>query len=227
MPHIHLVDSDSTSLALTAALLERAHYHVSSSGGGRDALRAVFGGMPDMVILEAELNDYDGFEVLRRIRRSLDTPVVFYSHRARAEDRIMGLRLGADDYIAKYTPSSEFIARVGAVLRRCQQARRPPMERLSCGGWVLDPAGQICVASDRPAVELTPREVHLLSFLMKRSGQVCTTSQIIQHIWGYTTRQSRSIVATSVWRLRAKLERDADQPRHILTVRNIGYTFVP
>jgi DNA-binding response OmpR family regulator len=83
------------------------------------------------------------------------------------------------------------------------------------------------VASDRPAVELTPREVHLLSFLMKRSGQVCTTSQIIQHIWGYTTRQSRSIVATSVWRLRAKLERDADQPRHILTVRNIGYTFVP
>jgi len=113
MPHIHLVDSDSTSLAVTAALFERAHYHVSSSSGGRDALRAVFGGMPDMVILEAELNDYDGFEVLRRIRRSLDTPVVFYSHRARAEDRIMGLRLGADDYIAKYTPSSELIARVG------------------------------------------------------------------------------------------------------------------
>lgn len=90
MPHIHLVDSDNTSLSITAALLERAHYHISSSSGGRDALRAVFGSMPDMVILEAELNDYDGFEVLRRIRRSLDTPVVFYSQRARAQDRIMG-----------------------------------------------------------------------------------------------------------------------------------------
>ncbi|NWG19719.1 MAG: response regulator transcription factor [Chloroflexi bacterium] len=227
MPHIHLVDSDSTALTATAALLERARYHVSQSNGGRDALRTVFGSLPDLVILEAELPDQDGFEVLRRIRRSSDIPVIFYSWRARTEDRILGLRLGADDYVPKDIPSAELAARVGAVLRRCERARRPPTERLNCGAWTLDPAGQICVAADRPAVELTPREVHLLSFLMKRSGQVCTTGQIVHHVWGYTARQSRSIVATSVWRLRAKLEHDADQPRHILTVRNVGYTFVP
>lgn len=227
MPHIHLVDSDDTTLTTTATLFERARYHVSQSSGGRDALRTVFGTLPDLVMMEAELPGNDGFEILRRIRRSSDIPVVIYSQRARTEDRILGLRLGADDYIAKDTPFPELFARVRAVLRRCERARRPPADRLNIGAWTLDPAGQICVADNRPAVELTPREVHLLSFLMKRTGQVCTTNQIVTHIWGYTARQSRSIVATSVWRLRAKLENDAEQPRHILTVRNVGYTFVP
>jgi DNA-binding response OmpR family regulator len=227
MPHILVVDSDGISLQNTVALLERARYQVSEATDGRSALKTVANQTPDLVILEALLPDQEGFEVCRRIRRDSDVPIMFLSNRARSEDRVRGLRFGADDYLSKpYTPA-ELLARVMAVLRRAERARKPPTEAVNIGNWVLDPATQRCVTKEHTEVDLTPREVHLLAFLMKRSGRVCTTGQIVRHVWGYAGQQSRSIVATSVWRLRAKLEGNVETPRHILTVRNVGYTFVP
>ncbi len=225
MPHVLVADSDGSSLQNLTGLLERARYHVSQVSDGRGVMRAVTNDTPDLVLLETVLPDQEGFEICRRIRRTSDVPIVFVSNRAQAEDRVQGLRLGADDYIAKPCAPAELLARVGAVLRRAERARRPPTGILSCGGWQLDPVRQVCALDDGREVELTPRESHMLSFLMKRSGRVCTTNQIVRHVWGYAGQQARSIVATSIWRLRSKLEEDPQNPRHLVTVRNLGYKF--
>jgi len=225
MPHVLVADGDGTSLQNVVAVLEHARYQVSRANDGRSAMRVLTNNTPDLVLMEVLLPDQEGFEVCRRIRRTSDVPIVFLSSKARAEDRVLGLRLGADDYLAKPCAPAELLARVGAVLRRAERARRPPTTTLTPGSWTLDPLKQICTIDSGAKIELTPREVHLLAFLMKRSGRVCTTNQIIRHVWGFASKQTRSIVATSVWRLRAKLERDPQNPDHLLTVRNVGYKF--
>jgi DNA-binding response OmpR family regulator len=227
MPHILVVDSDRTSLLQTAEVLEQARYHVSQAEDGRTALRLHSAQAHDLVVLEALLSDQDGFEICRRIRRTSDVPIVFLSTRAQTDDRIHGLQNGADDYLNKRCATIELLARVRAVLARAERARRPPIDAIALDGWTLDPARQVCVTARGHTVELTPRETHLLGLLFKRAGQVCPTGQIVRHVWSFAGQQARSIVATSVWRLRAKLEEDAQQPQHLLTVRNVGYTFRP
>ena len=226
MPHVLVADGDGFSLQAHAGLLEQARYHVSKAKDGRDILRAMAKQAPDLVLMEVQLPDLEGFEVCRRIRRISDVPIMFLSSRARAEDRVEGLRLGADDYLGKPCQPAELLARVNAVLRRAERSRLPPTTTLAVGGWELDPLRQVCRIEGEQAVDLTPREVHLLSFLMKRSGRVCTNNQIVRHVWGFTGQQARSIVATSVWRLRAKLENDPQDPQHLQTIRNVGYKFV-
>jgi DNA-binding response OmpR family regulator len=208
-------------------LLEHAHYQVSRASDGRSAMQVLAKRTPDLLLMEVLLPDQEGFEICRRIRRISDVPIVFLSSKARAEDRVLGLRLGADDYVAKPCPPAELLARIAAVLRRAGRAGRPPTAPMNQGEWSLDPIRQTCAIGDGEAVALTPREVHLLAFLLRRSGRVCTSNQIIRSIWGFAGQQTRSIVATSVWRLRAKLERDPQHPDHLLTVRNVGYKFEP
>jgi len=227
MPHVLVTDSDRASLQQVVTLLERARYQVSRASDGRSALRSIAQQSPDLVLMEVLLPDQEGFEVCRRIRRVSDVPIVFLSSRARAEDRVLGLKLGADDYVAKPCAPAELLARVGAVLRRAGRGRQPPTSALTIGAWMLDPVEQLCTIADGTAISLTPREVHLLAFLMRRAGRVCTTSQIVRQVWGYAGQQARSIVATSVWRLRTKVEGQREEPRHILTVRNLGYKFEP
>lgn len=227
MPHVLVVDADGTSLQSTVTLLERARYQVSRANDGRNTLRVFAKQAPDLILLEAEFPDQDGIEICKRIRRTSDVPIIFYTFQASAEERVLGLRAGADDYVSKASDPSELLARMRAVLRRAERARKPPTSNLRTSEWTLDPVNQVCVMSDGKEIELTPREVHLLAFLMNRSSHVCTTSQIIRHVWGYASEQDRSILATSVWRLRAKLEGEPQKPRHILTVRNVGYKFVP
>lgn len=228
MPHILIVDSDRTSLLQTAELLEQARYHVSQAEDGRAALRMVSSAQtPDLIMLDAVLNDQDGYEVCRRIRRTSDVPIVFLSSRAQTEDRVHGLQNGADDYMSKRCAAPELLARVRSVLGRAERARRPPNTPIALDGWTLDPALHICKTVRGESIDLTPRETHLLGLLFKRAGQVCPTGQIVNHVWSYAGRQARSIVATSIWRLRTKLEENAQEPRHLLTIRNIGYTFRP
>ncbi|HEU5086471.1 MAG TPA: response regulator transcription factor [Roseiflexaceae bacterium] len=227
MPHILIVDGDEASMHHTRGLLEHERYHISQAEDARSAVRLFGQQAPDLVLLEALLPDSDGFDVCRRIRRTSDVPIMFYSTNDHVEQRVAGLETGADDFVSKYCPAPELLARVRAVLARAERARRLPMTEITSGPWTLDPQRQVCMIEGSRKVELTPRETHLLGLLLKRSGRVCTTTQIVRHVWSYAGRQARSIVATSVWRLRAKLEIDAQQPQHILTVRNVGYTFRP
>src|SRR5436853_1652756 len=122
MPHVLVTDSDRASLQQVVTLLERARYQVSRASDGRSALRSIAQQSPDLVLMEVLLPDQEGFEVCRRIRRVSDVPIVFLSSRARAEDRVLGLKLGADDYVAKPCAPAELLARVGAVLRRAGRA---------------------------------------------------------------------------------------------------------
>jgi DNA-binding response OmpR family regulator len=227
MPHVLVADGDGISLRHVGVLLEHARYQVSRASDGRSAMRMFAKQAPDLVLMEVLLPDQEGFEICRRIRRTSDVPIVFLSSKARVEDRVLGLKLGADDYLAKPCAPAELLARVGAVLRRAERARQPPCTIIEGGMWKLDPVRQVCVIGDGMPIVLTPREVHLLAFLMKRSGRVCTSNQIIRHVWGYGSPQARGTIATSVWRLRAKLEQDQQKPEHILTVRNVGYKFEP
>ena len=134
MPHILIVDSDRTSLLQTAELLEQARYHVSQAEDGRAALRMVSSAQtPDLIMLDAVLNDQDGYEVCRRIRRTSDVPIVFLSSRAQTEDRVHGLQNGADDYMSKRCAPPELLARVRSVLGRAERARKAPLLTVDCG----------------------------------------------------------------------------------------------
>lgn len=227
MPHVLVADSDGISLQNLSSLLERERYRVSRVSDGRSVLRAVSSQTPDLVLLETVLSDQEGFEICRRIRRTSDVPIMFVSSRSCPEDRVQGLQIGADDFLSKPCAPAELLARVGAVLRRAERARRPPTTVVTRGAWTLDPLTQTVTVESGEEISITPREVHLLAFLMKRGGRVCTTEQIVQHVWGYAGRQARSIVATAVWRLRAKLEGEDHDPRHLITVRNLGYKYEP
>src|SRR4051812_36532493 len=148
MPHVLVADGDGTSLQNVVTLLEHARYQVSRANDGRSAMRVFTNQTPDLVLMEVLLPDQEGFEVCRRIRRTSDVPIVFLSTKARAEDRVMGLQLGADDSPAKPCAPAELLARVNAVLRRAERARRPPTTMLSQGSWTLDPLKQVCVIDD-------------------------------------------------------------------------------
>src|SRR6185295_4995053 len=139
MPHVLVADSDRQSMQNVVTLLEHARYQVSRAIDGRSAMQVLAKRTPDLLRMEVLLPDQEGFEICRRIRRISDVPIVFLSSKARAEDRVLGLRLGADDYLAKPCAPAELLARVGAVLRRAERARRPPTTTLNQGAWTLDP----------------------------------------------------------------------------------------
>lgn len=227
MSHVLIVDSDSLAAQYARTALEGVRHRVEIVGNGADALRALRRRIPDLLVLDTELPDQNGYDLCRRIRRDSEVGILFLSRQASAEDRVRGLQIGADDYLAKPCAASELVARVGAVLRRTIKPQRIGQDVVSYGSLTLDPVRQVALRERQPAADLTPREIHVLSYLMQRAGRVCPTNQIASHVWGVSDRQSRSIVATSIWRLRSKIEHDPQHPRHILTVRSIGYKFEP
>ncbi|MEP7190229.1 MAG: response regulator, partial [Roseiflexaceae bacterium] len=135
MPHVLVADGDGTSLQNVVSLLEHARYQVSRANDGKSAMKVVTSQTPDLVLMEVLLPDQEGFEICRRIRRTSDVPIMFLSTKARAEDRVMGLKMGADDYLAKPCAPAELLARVNAALRRAERARRPPTATLNQGAW--------------------------------------------------------------------------------------------
>ena len=225
MLSVLVVDDDERLYELLRSYFEQNGIGSAHAADGRRALQLLDEGPFDAVLLDIMMPGPDGLSVLRKIREKSRVPVIMLTAKGDETDRVVGLELGADDYLTKPCPSAELIARAGAVLRRVERTRQPPTAVLVCGTWMLDPVNQTCVLEDDTKVVLTPREAHLLAFLMRRSGRVCTTAQIVRHVWGFAGQQARSIVATSVWRLRAKLEDMPQDPRHILTVRNVGYKF--
>jgi DNA-binding response OmpR family regulator len=227
MAHVIIVDNDSLSAQSVRNALQGARHRVEVLPDGYSAMRMLRRTTPDLIVLEAELPDQSGYDLCRRIRRDSNVGIVFLSRLGGAEHRVKGLQQGADDYLAKPWAPSELLARINAVLRRSGQMQQPTTDVLTTSSLVLDPVRQIAIRHHQPATDLTPRESHVLSYLMQRAGKVCPTQQIATHIWGHSDRQSRNIVATSVWRLRTKLERDPQNPRHIVTIRSVGYKFEP
>ncbi len=225
--NILVVDDDVASAKLTAYLLEDAGYRVFRAHDATSILQMVEQHNPDLILLDIMMPKIDGFDVCRQIRRNSDVPIIFLSARSQLQDRVMGLQIGGDDYLVKPYEPSELLARVEAVLRRRNADVLNTSTRLSQGNITLDPVEHKVLFTDGRVVELTPLEFRLLYYLMKNAGRILNASQILSKVWGYDYEGESNLVAVYIRRLRTKVEADPDHPRHVITVRNLGYKFEP
>lgn len=223
---ILVVDDDRPSLKMTAFLLKEEGYIVFTADNGRDALRMIDEKTPDLLILDVMMPGMDGWEVTRHLRRSTNLPIIILSAKGETSDRVFGLDLGADDYLAKPFEPSELLARVRSVLRRAEAFTfGEPQSQLTVEGFRLDPVNNTVLLPGSRSAELTPIEFRLLHCLMRNNGRVLTHEQLLSTVWGYDYEGYSNQVAVYVRRLRSKLEPDPDHPRYILTARGLGYRF--
>lgn len=218
-----VVDDEPMVREVVTQYLERDGYRVDALDDGRTALETLERRTPDLVVLDVMLPSVDGFRILDVVRRRSEVPVILLTARDEEADRVLGLELGADDYVVKPFSPRELAARVRSVLRRTRA--RPAGGRLEVGGLVIDPASRL-VHLDGTAVELTPKEFDLLLLLAGSPWQVFSRGQLLEQVWESSTDwQDPSTVTVHVRRLRQKVEHDPEHPRHIVTVRGIGYRF--
>jgi DNA-binding response OmpR family regulator len=222
-----VVDDEPTIAEVVARYLERAGYRARIAADGVSAIEAAARHHPDLVVLDLMLPGIDGLEVMRRLReRSHDrTAVILLTAKGEEADRVIGLRLGADDYVVKPFSPAELVARVDAVLRRVETA--PTVEpTIESGELTIDPAGRRVHLAEEE-VTLTQREFDLLLFLARHPGQVFSRNQLMDAVWQYSFYTDTSTVTVHIRRLRAKLESDPTRPRHLQTVWGVGYRFQP
>ncbi|MEJ2750093.1 MAG: response regulator transcription factor [Anaerolineae bacterium] len=229
MTHILIVDDDALMRRGLGFDLEQANYRVSTAENAEDALVLAQRDRPDLVLLDIGLPGMDGLDALRHFRQSIgDMPVIFVTARRRDMDRIIGLELGADDYVTKPFNIDVLLARMKAVLRRTQLPveLRPISNPIEVGNIVIDPSAHTVMVSGR-LVELTAREFDLLHALALRPGHVFSIDELLSVVWGAEFRGESQVVYVHIRRLRSKIEIDPDNPRHIITVRGVGYKLVP
>ncbi len=208
--------------------LESEGYQVTHITRGDEALKAARAQPPDIVLLDVMLPGMDGFAVCKALRRESSVPILMLTARDQEMDRVMGLELGADDYIAKPFSFRELVARVHAVLRRREldrTARPAPPAELAIGEIAID-LGSRQVSRRGRAVELTGREFDLLRVLMERCGQAIARQELIDAVWGREWIGDPHTLDVHIRWLREKLERDPSRPRYLQTLRGFGYRFV-
>jgi len=219
-----LVAEDDTTVAEVVALyLQRDGHEVEWVADGVTALHRVGVISPDLVVLDIMLPGLDGFEVFRRIRERSPVPVVMLTALGGEADRVLGLELGADDYVTKPFSPRELALRVRSVLRRGAGALSPGGGVLRDGDLVVDLAARQATLAGAPLL-LTAREFDLLAFLMRNPGQVFERRRLLEHVWGWSFGDL-STVTVHVRRLRAKVEDDPAAPRRIRTVWGVGYRY--
>jgi DNA-binding response OmpR family regulator len=218
-----VVDDEKHIVNLLRAYLEEAGFRVVTAPDGRQALFAARHEKPDLVILDLMMPEMDGWEFTRRFRQNSSAPIIMLTARVEDLDKILGLELGADDYVTKPFSPREVVARVRAVLRRSQQAP-PSREVLRADDLVLDTETHTVTRSGRP-VELTPTEFGLLAVLMGRPGRVMSRLELLEAAQGDAYEGYERTVDVHVKNLRRKLEPDPKNPRYILTVFGVGYKF--
>ena len=229
MPRVVVVEDDMAIADVVVRYLEKEGFRVDAFHHGGEALDALLADPPDLVVLDLMLPGVDGAELFRRLRALAPVPVVMLTARGDETDRVIGLEMGADDYVTKPFSPRELVARVKAVLRRAQGA----VERVDAGASPLLTAGDLEVdVAAREArrnggvLSLTAREFELLAFLMRNPNTAFRREELLERVWGYTFGDT-STVTVHVHRLREKVEDDPGEPRHLVTVWGVGYRFVP
>jgi DNA-binding response OmpR family regulator len=226
MSRILVVEDDPAILRGLADSLRRESYEVLTAADGESAWRLVEQKNPDLMILDLMLPKMSGYEVCRKMRgKSLNTPILMLTARGEEGDRVLGLDLGADDYVAKPFSLRELLARVRALLRRAQPARAL-LDELRVNDVVIDFRSYEAHKGGLP-LEMTRREFQLLRALASRPGEVITRSELLDQVWGLEAYPTTRTVDNHMAGLRARLEQDPAQPRHLLTVRGVGYKWVP
>lgn len=220
---ILVVDDEPEIVKLVRAYLEQAGYRVAIAQNGREALTVARHEKPDLVILDLTMPEMDGLEFTRRLRQERNTPIIMLTARVEETDRIVGLELGADDYVTKPFSPREIVARVRAVLRRVQP--EPESAKvLRVGDLVLNQSEHSLTVAGQP-VSLTPTEFELLTILMIHPGRVFSRMDLLERLQGEAYAPYERTVDAHVKNLRAKIEPDSSNPRYILTVFGIGYKF--
>ncbi|MFE7779358.1 response regulator [Streptomyces sp. NPDC057445] len=225
MQNILVVDDDPTVAEVVTGYLERAGFGVHRAADGPGALRAAGERWPDLVVLDLMLPGMDGLEVCRRLRDRGPVPVIMLTARGDEDDRILGLEIGADDYVTKPFSPRELVLRVESVLRRGRAvgARQHGAPLLARAGITLDQAGRRATKNGQE-LALTLREFDLLAHLMRHPGQAIGRERLMHDVWGWEFGDL-STVTVHVRRLRSKIEEDPARPRLIQTVWGVGYRF--
>lgn len=227
MSKILVVDDEESILTLLKFNLEKSGFQVITSLDGREALRIIELEKPDLVVLDLMLPGLDGMEVLKTLRQEKNnTPVLMLTAKNDELDKILGLELGADDYLTKPFSPREVIARVKAILRRSKYSHADHEtendEEIKIGELTIYPERYQAIFRGEE-LELTVKEFELLFYLVKNKGRVLTREQLLNHVWNYDYLGDSRIVDVHVSHLREKIEEDSKQPRYIKTVRGVGY----
>jgi DNA-binding response OmpR family regulator len=225
-PRILLVDDEHSVQKLLASALRKDGYEVVGALDGRAALDRIGEGSFDLVVLDLMLPKIDGFEVCRQLRATSSVPIIMLTARVEEIDKVLGLELGADDYITKPFSMREFRSRVKAVLRRSQLARaeEPPERRIEDGELAIDFDKRQVTVAER-AVPLTYVEFEILAGLARHPGRVYSRSTLLDRVWGDSAYRDPRTVDVHIRHLREKLESDPKTPELVQTVRGVGYRF--
>ncbi len=220
-----MVDDDHDVRGMLARLLDAEGYHVVEATNGAEALAALDQNRVDLVVLDVMLGDEDGRDVLANIRKKAEIPVIMLTGRGQESERVLGLKLGADDYVVKPFSPAELAARIATVLRRTRP--RTPGASMEFDGLTIDVASrEVRIGGDE--VEMTAKEFDLMAFLAASPRQVFSREQLLEHVWESSSAwQDASTVTEHVRRIRRKIESDPDNPRWVKTVRGVGYRFEP
>lgn len=220
-----VVDDELEIVRLVRAYLERAGFAVVTAAEGREALAVFRHERPNLVVLDLNLPELDGLDVCRQIRRTSDVPIIMLTARIEETDRLIGLELGADDYVVKPFSPREIVARVRAVLRRTEGTPVRP-EVISAGGVRLDFTRRTASVNDRP-LDLTTMEFDLLAALVEHPGQVFSRQELLDRVQGNAYEGYERTIDVHIKNLRKKLGDDSQDPGFIETVRGVGYRFSP
>ena len=225
MPRILLVDDEETMVRSLSTLLTQEGYEVATARDGPQALAAARAQRPDLIVLDVMLPGIDGLEVCRQIRTWSTVPIVMLTAKTAETDKVVGLEVGADDYVTKPFSGRELVARVKANLRRVQmQVQDAQQERLEAGDVVVDIGSRRVVVRGSEAT-LSPKEFDLLKILMSHPGRVLGRDFLLNHVWGEDFFGDTRTLDVHIRWLREKIEEHPSQPLYIQTVHGIGYRF--
>ena len=228
---ILVVEDDRNLLEVLKYNLVKEGYEVLTAADGVQALDAARSNKPDLIVLDIMLPKLDGFEVCRILRTEMTAPILMLTAKAGETDKVVGLELGADDYMTKPFSMREFLARVKAMLRRAEMMKtaatpaQEPIPSLIKVGEIEVDLARHTVSRSGTLIDLSPKEFDLLGFLVKNKEQVFTRDQLLEKVWGYDYAGDTRTVDVHVRWLRQKIEYDPANPKHLLTVRGIGYKF--
>ncbi len=226
MSTVLVVDDEPIVREVVVSYLRREGYRTLEAGDGHEARRLLEQGDPGLVVLDLMLPGIDGLQLCRWIRSRSDVPVIMLTARGEETDRIVGLELGADDYVTKPFSPRELAARVRAVLRRADGTGEGAERRLEFGDVTIEASTREATKDGSP-LALTAREFDLLWFLASHPRRVFSREQLMDRVWGYAAAVDTGTVTVHVRRLRAKIERDPSRPAHLQTVWGVGYRLVP
>ena len=220
-----VVDDEKNIVDIVVFNLKKEGYEVLSAFDGEEGLKKVYDEDPDLILLDIMMPKMDGFEVCKKIREKKDTPIIMLTARAEEVDKVLGLELGADDYVTKPFGVRELMARVKANMRRKDQTDEASSGTTAVYGDILIDSKRYEVKRNGEFINLTRREFDLIKFLAHQRGQVFSREILLEKVWGYEYFGDVRTVDVTVRRLRSKIEENPEYPKYILTKRGVGYFF--